>query len=255
MAVNFRRSLLPRCRSVMAWSRTRSSTLVSSRCNDSISEGCFGFAPEITRALLLRNSRSNASCGTISIFLCLAYIADDRSSEIRAAFILPLAALVLDALDGYVARLHPSRQSHLGGDLDRDMRGLRRAISYDDSRRDGVANRERPPRVEARREGEERGYVDHGRRGLPRIRAREQGDAPRRFVVSERHTNARAAQGVGAHRLRPARGVDDDALASPAGADRRRLRRVRSAETSVPVAEAFARSAGTLAERRARARP
>jgi CDP-diacylglycerol--serine O-phosphatidyltransferase len=60
----------------------------------------------------------NASCGTISIFLCLGYIAEDRSTEIRAAFILPIVALLLDVLDGYVARLDPRRRSHLGADLD-----------------------------------------------------------------------------------------------------------------------------------------
>jgi CDP-diacylglycerol--serine O-phosphatidyltransferase len=61
---------------------------------------------------------ANASCGTIAIFLCLAYIDDRRSSELWAAFVLPVAALVLDVLDGYVARLHPQRQSLIGGDLD-----------------------------------------------------------------------------------------------------------------------------------------
>ena len=60
----------------------------------------------------------NASCGTISIFLCLAYIDDQRSAQLWAAFVLPLAALVLDVADGYVARLHPRRQSLIGGDLD-----------------------------------------------------------------------------------------------------------------------------------------
>ena len=61
---------------------------------------------------------ANASCGTIAIFLCLAYIDDRRSAELWAAFVLPVAALVLDVLDGYVARLHPQRQSLIGGDLD-----------------------------------------------------------------------------------------------------------------------------------------
>src|SRR5687768_5194696 len=61
---------------------------------------------------------ANASCGTISIFLCLAYIDDQRSSQLWAAFILPVAALAFDVLDGYVARLHPRRQSVIGGDLD-----------------------------------------------------------------------------------------------------------------------------------------
>ena len=61
---------------------------------------------------------ANASCGTISIFLCLAYIDDQRSAQLWWAFVLPLAALAFDVLDGYVARLHPRRQSLIGGDLD-----------------------------------------------------------------------------------------------------------------------------------------
>ena len=61
---------------------------------------------------------ANASCGTIAIFLCLGYIADQRATQVWAAFVLPFAALVCDVLDGYVARLHPRRQSTIGGDLD-----------------------------------------------------------------------------------------------------------------------------------------
>jgi CDP-diacylglycerol---serine O-phosphatidyltransferase len=61
---------------------------------------------------------ANASCGTLSIFFCLSYIADDRSRWLWAAFVLPGFALVFDALDGYVARLHANRQSRLGADLD-----------------------------------------------------------------------------------------------------------------------------------------
>jgi CDP-diacylglycerol---serine O-phosphatidyltransferase len=61
---------------------------------------------------------ANASCGTLSIFFCLSYIADDRSRWLWAAFVLPGFALVFDALDGYVARLHADRQSRLGADLD-----------------------------------------------------------------------------------------------------------------------------------------
>lgn len=61
---------------------------------------------------------ANASCGTISIFLCLAYIDDQRSAQLWWAFVLPIAALGFDILDGYVARLHPRRQSLIGGDLD-----------------------------------------------------------------------------------------------------------------------------------------
>jgi CDP-diacylglycerol--serine O-phosphatidyltransferase len=61
---------------------------------------------------------ANASCGSISIFLCLGYIAEERGTEIRAAFLLPIAALLFDVLDGYVARLNKRRQSLLGADLD-----------------------------------------------------------------------------------------------------------------------------------------
>jgi len=61
---------------------------------------------------------ANASCGTLSIFACLSYIEGDRSRQIWAAFVLPALALVFDALDGYVARLDPRRQSRLGADLD-----------------------------------------------------------------------------------------------------------------------------------------
>jgi CDP-diacylglycerol--serine O-phosphatidyltransferase len=60
----------------------------------------------------------NACCGTLSIFACLSYIADDRSRQIRAAFVLPLFALAFDFFDGYVARLSARRQSRLGADLD-----------------------------------------------------------------------------------------------------------------------------------------
>jgi CDP-diacylglycerol--serine O-phosphatidyltransferase len=61
---------------------------------------------------------ANASCGTISIFLCLAYIEDQRMPQLWAAFVLPWAALVFDVMDGYVARMHPRRKSAIGGDLD-----------------------------------------------------------------------------------------------------------------------------------------
>jgi CDP-diacylglycerol---serine O-phosphatidyltransferase len=61
---------------------------------------------------------ANASCGTISIFLCLSYIADDRSGQLWAAFVLPVVALACDAADGYIARLDKRRQSLLGADLD-----------------------------------------------------------------------------------------------------------------------------------------
>jgi CDP-diacylglycerol---serine O-phosphatidyltransferase len=60
----------------------------------------------------------NASCGTIAIFLCLDYVAADNRKFLWIAFILLPLALVLDVLDGYVARLYRSRQSVMGGDLD-----------------------------------------------------------------------------------------------------------------------------------------
>ena len=61
---------------------------------------------------------ANASCGTLSVFACLSYIAGDRTAPIRAAFALPVLALVFDVLDGYVARRADRRQSMLGADLD-----------------------------------------------------------------------------------------------------------------------------------------
>ena len=61
---------------------------------------------------------ANASCGTLSMFACLSYIAGDKSPQIWAAFILPVLALILDFFDGYVARLGSQRQSRLGADLD-----------------------------------------------------------------------------------------------------------------------------------------
>ena len=60
----------------------------------------------------------NASCGTIAIFLCLDYVASDNRRFLWMAFVLLPLALILDVLDGYVARLDRSRQSVMGGDLD-----------------------------------------------------------------------------------------------------------------------------------------
>lgn len=60
----------------------------------------------------------NASCGTISIFLCLDYMATGNRRFLWAAFFLLPAALLFDVLDGYVARLDTRRQSMLGADLD-----------------------------------------------------------------------------------------------------------------------------------------
>jgi CDP-diacylglycerol--serine O-phosphatidyltransferase len=61
---------------------------------------------------------ANASCGTISIFLCLDYIAAGNRRLLWMAFVLLPLALVCDFFDGYVARLNPRRQSLLGADLD-----------------------------------------------------------------------------------------------------------------------------------------
>jgi CDP-diacylglycerol--serine O-phosphatidyltransferase len=60
----------------------------------------------------------NAACGTIAIFLCLDYLAEHNARFLWAAFLLLPLALLCDVLDGYVARLHRSRQSLLGADLD-----------------------------------------------------------------------------------------------------------------------------------------
>jgi CDP-diacylglycerol--serine O-phosphatidyltransferase len=60
----------------------------------------------------------NAACGTIAIFLCLDYLAADERRFLWTAFLLLPLALVLDFLDGYVARLNHRRQSILGADLD-----------------------------------------------------------------------------------------------------------------------------------------
>src|SRR5688572_11825014 len=59
----------------------------------------------------------NASCGTISIFLCLDYLATGSSRLLWIAFFLLVLALVFDVLDGYLARAQ-KRSSALGGDLD-----------------------------------------------------------------------------------------------------------------------------------------
>ncbi|HEY7191261.1 MAG TPA: CDP-alcohol phosphatidyltransferase family protein [Vicinamibacterales bacterium] len=60
----------------------------------------------------------NASCGSVSIFLCLDYLATGSSRYLWIAFALLPLALVCDVLDGVVARTQQRRQSVLGGDLD-----------------------------------------------------------------------------------------------------------------------------------------
>ena len=60
---------------------------------------------------------ANASCGAISIFLCLNYIAEGRDKFLWITFLLLFAALGCDIMDGYWSR-KSRRQSILGADLD-----------------------------------------------------------------------------------------------------------------------------------------
>jgi CDP-diacylglycerol---serine O-phosphatidyltransferase len=60
----------------------------------------------------------NAACGTVAIFLCLNYLAEDERRFLWTAFLLLPLALAFDVADGYVARLNRRRQSVLGADLD-----------------------------------------------------------------------------------------------------------------------------------------
>ncbi len=60
---------------------------------------------------------SNGGCGTLSIFLCLNYIAEGRNRFFWIAFLLLFAALGCDILDGYWSR-KSGRRSPLGADLD-----------------------------------------------------------------------------------------------------------------------------------------
>jgi CDP-diacylglycerol---serine O-phosphatidyltransferase len=60
---------------------------------------------------------ANGSSGTISIFLCLNYIAEGRSQFLWIAFLLLFAALGCDIMDGYWSR-KSGRHSILGADLD-----------------------------------------------------------------------------------------------------------------------------------------
>jgi len=59
----------------------------------------------------------NASCGTVSIFLCLYYLTEGQRGFIGAIFFLLPSALAFDGLDGYVARRWGQR-STLGAELD-----------------------------------------------------------------------------------------------------------------------------------------
>ena len=61
---------------------------------------------------------ANASCGTITLFLCLDYVETGNNRYVWMSFLLLPMALVFDILDGWVARAQPHRKSVLGGDLD-----------------------------------------------------------------------------------------------------------------------------------------
>jgi CDP-diacylglycerol--serine O-phosphatidyltransferase len=61
---------------------------------------------------------ANASCGTITLFLCLDYVETGNNRYIAISFLLLPLALVFDILDGWVARAQPHRKSVLGSDLD-----------------------------------------------------------------------------------------------------------------------------------------
>ena len=61
---------------------------------------------------------ANAACGTISIFLCLQWIAEEQADPyLKAAFLLLPLALFFDMADGHVAR-RQGRSSPYGADLD-----------------------------------------------------------------------------------------------------------------------------------------
>jgi CDP-diacylglycerol--serine O-phosphatidyltransferase len=60
----------------------------------------------------------NASCGTLAVLMCLDSLATGDQRLLWASFALLPLALVLDILDGYVARMNHRRQSRLGADLD-----------------------------------------------------------------------------------------------------------------------------------------
>lgn len=59
----------------------------------------------------------NGACGTVVLFLCLHYLAEDERRFLWTAFLLLPCAFVLDALDGMVAR-KLGVGSRLGADLD-----------------------------------------------------------------------------------------------------------------------------------------
>lgn len=59
----------------------------------------------------------NASCGMVSLFLCLYYLTEGEGAFLWGVFLVLPSALVFDALDGYVARRW-GQHSNLGTELD-----------------------------------------------------------------------------------------------------------------------------------------
>lgn len=59
----------------------------------------------------------NAACGTVAIFLCLQYLAEDERRFLWLAFVLLPVAFILDGFDGWVARKRQS-WSAIGADMD-----------------------------------------------------------------------------------------------------------------------------------------
>src|SRR5262245_59255254 len=96
-----------RMETVAGWSRTDGATSGKSRLIS-------GEALSDTQKRRLSMVRSytvadfftlgNGTCGTISIFLCLNYIAEGRNRYFWIAFILLFVALFCDIFDGYWAR-------------------------------------------------------------------------------------------------------------------------------------------------------
>jgi CDP-diacylglycerol---serine O-phosphatidyltransferase len=60
---------------------------------------------------------TNGACGTFAVFMCLNYLDTSRSQYLWAAFSAFPVALLLDFLDGYVAR-RSDNHSALGTELD-----------------------------------------------------------------------------------------------------------------------------------------
>ena len=58
---------------------------------------------------------ANASCGTVSIFACLSFIAGDQSRWLWTAFVLPVVVAVLAAVYAWFGRRYVGRVTAPGG--------------------------------------------------------------------------------------------------------------------------------------------